>query len=112
MSKSLVRPIVMTSVAPSAKGAAARATAQAKQSKRELCSQLSTTTRRIKHGKEFQFHIHGRVVRICPHKFEIHRDWPNEWRLGGTRQASAASYGAAKPMPVMPIPKGNGLGNK
>ena len=42
MSKSLVRPINMTSVAPSAKVAAARATTQAKQSKRELCSQLST----------------------------------------------------------------------
>jgi hypothetical protein len=42
MSKSLVRGIVMTSVAPSAKAASARATAQAKASKRELCAQLST----------------------------------------------------------------------
>ena len=42
MSKSLVRSINMISVAPSAKGAEARASAQAKASKRELCSALST----------------------------------------------------------------------
>ena len=30
----------------------------------------------------------------------------------GAQGKPAASYGAAKPMPVMAIPKGNGLGNK
>ena len=46
MAKSLVRPINMTSVMPSAKAASARATAQAKASKRELCSQLSTAIKK------------------------------------------------------------------
>jgi hypothetical protein len=38
----MVRGIVMTSVMPSAKAAEAKATAQAKASKRELCAQLSS----------------------------------------------------------------------
>ena len=46
MSKSMVRGIVMASVQPSAKAAAAKATAQAKASKQTLCSQLSTAIRK------------------------------------------------------------------
>ena len=42
MAKSLVRETVMTGVAPSAKAAAARATAEAKASKQKLCAALST----------------------------------------------------------------------
>ena len=45
MAKSLVRGIVMTSVAPSAKAASARATAEAKRSAKILCSKLSTSTK-------------------------------------------------------------------
>ena len=43
MAKSLVKPIVMTSVMPSAKAASARATAMAKASKAKLCAGLSTS---------------------------------------------------------------------
>ena len=45
MSKSWIRAIVMTSVAPSAKAAAARATAEGKRSAKILCSHLKTATK-------------------------------------------------------------------
>ena len=46
MGKSMVRSIKMTSVAPSAKSASARATAEAKKSARILCAHLSTATKK------------------------------------------------------------------
>ena len=45
MSKSLIRGIRMTSVMPSAKTAAAKATAEAKRSAKILCSHLKTATK-------------------------------------------------------------------
>jgi hypothetical protein len=46
MSKSMVYSTKMTSVAPSAKAASARATSEAKKSKQILCSQLATAIRK------------------------------------------------------------------
>jgi hypothetical protein len=45
MAKSMVYSTKMTSVAPSAKAASARATAKAKKSARILCAHLATATK-------------------------------------------------------------------
>ena len=68
MSKSLVRPIVHDFSSPVCEGRSRSCATTADKAVQagDCVRSYQPKRRRIKHGKEFQFHIHGRVVRDLP----------------------------------------------